>query len=133
MKGVINADDEDDPFARDGESFQSKTRIWFSWRAPDWTADAPERTPVEQAIDYLREELDIPQDGDELSFQRVPIFLGHRIEDEKVAVSLGRIAEVRLRELGTTVQWHEYQGLGHWYSGEMLKDIDTFIKESLLF
>lgn len=83
--------------------------------------------PVEQAVDFLREELKFPNLKASLSFQRTPIFLGHGTEDEKVPLGLGREAASCLRSLSGIVYFIEYEGLGHWYSGDMLRDLARFI------
>ena len=61
-------------------------------------------------------------------FQRVPIFLGHGVEDEKVPTELGREAASFLQSMDASLEWHEYEGLGHWYSSEMLKDLTGSLK-----
>ncbi len=62
---------------------------------------------------------------------KIPVFLGHGTEDEKVSVELGREAETALELMGMDVQMKEYEGLGHRYSENMLRDIFRFIKEKL--
>lgn len=56
-----------------------------------------------------------------------PIFLGHGTEDDKVPVARGRGAAECLRAAGMQVEWREYNGLGHWYSADMLTDIVSFL------
>ncbi|KAL8950204.1 MAG: hypothetical protein Q9222_003751 [Ikaeria aurantiellina] len=73
-----------------------------------------------QAVAFLREHLGMPISKPSMSFQGVPIFLGHGVEDEKVPVQRGREAVACLKLLGATVEWQEYEGLGHWYSDKML-------------
>ncbi|KAL8761661.1 MAG: hypothetical protein Q9184_002245 [Pyrenodesmia sp. 2 TL-2023] len=88
--------------------------------------DAGEKDAPTQAITFLREEVGLPAKDPSMSFQRIPLFLGHGAEDEKVPVGLGREAASCLKRLGASVEWREYEGLGHWYSGTMLKDlVDT--------
>lgn len=93
---------------------------------------AQEPDPTKRAINWLREELELRLDLGEgntheevgLVFNKIPVFLGHGVEDEKVSVVLGRAAFSCLRGLGVDgVEWKEYEGLGHWYSSEMLSDI----------
>lgn len=62
-------------------------------------------------------------EGLSMPVQRVPLLLGHGVEDEKVPVELGREAVSCLKRLGVNTEWHEYDGLGHWYSGAMLSDL----------
>ena len=81
-----------------------------------------------EAVAWLREELDLPtarpsSPSTFLPFQRIPIFLAHGTEDEKVSIELGREARDCLRVLGAKVEWREYENLGHWYSGQMLGDL----------
>jgi predicted esterase len=57
--------------------------------------------------------------------------LGHGAEDEKVDIKLGREAKNALDLMGTNVQMKEYEGLGHWYSEDPLRDIFNFIKEKV--
>ena len=85
-------------------------------------------SPVDQAIGYLREELDLPQMRECHPFQSIPIFLGHGAEDEKVPVGLGEEAAGCLRSLQGRVEFKRYEYLGHWYSGAMLNDILDFVK-----
>ncbi|KAH6629540.1 phospholipase/carboxylesterase family protein-like protein [Boeremia exigua] len=85
----------------------------------------------EMAIEWLREELQAEAEewgGDQLcSVQSIPVFMGHGEEDEKVPCELGRSAADFLRSIDIKVDWKEYEGLGHWYSDEMLRDIIRFL------
>ena len=63
-----------------------------------------------------------------MSFQRTPLFLGHGTDDEKVFLHLGREAASCLRILGMQVFWTEYEGLAHWYSAAMLRDLVDFLQ-----
>ncbi|KAL8796488.1 MAG: hypothetical protein Q9195_001162 [Heterodermia aff. obscurata] len=91
--------------------------------------DEAQLSPVDQAIRYLRQELDLSEMGDCHPFQRIPIFLGHGVDDEKVPVGLGGEAAKCLRSLQGRVEFKTYEGLGHWYSEAMLRDISAFVKE----
>lgn len=86
-------------------------------------------SPLQAAIGYLRDELDMPlTNGDtEKTTLKIPRFLGHGTEDEKVPVRLGQEAACFMRELGIDTDFIQYDGLGHWYSEQMLKDIISFI------
>ena len=106
-------EDDENPFAREEHE--------------DGQVDLPA-----EAVAWLREELDFPAAPSSslstfLPFQRTPIFLAHGTEDEKVSVELGRQARDCLGVLGANVQWKEYEGLGHWYSGQMLGDLVEFL------
>lgn len=82
------------------------------------------------AAAYLGEILEISSsDRDANRFQSESIFLGHGTEDEKVPFDLGRDAAIFLTDIGCEVNWQEYQGLEHWYSGKMLQDIARFLAD----
>ncbi|KAH8756345.1 Alpha/Beta hydrolase protein, partial [Diaporthe sp. PMI_573] len=90
-------------------------------------------TPAQKAIGWLREQLDLPAlkvSSDTLPVQKIPIFLAHGAQDEKVSIQLGRRAAECLENLGAGVCWKEYEELGHWYSPEMLKDLLHFLLET---
>lgn len=96
----------------------------------DKMSDLVLRTPVKRAVGWLREELDLPAlqlPSELLPVQRLPIFLGHGGQDEKVSVELGRRASECLEMLGARVCWKEYGDLGHWYSSDMLTDLVQFL------
>lgn len=102
------------------------------------TASATERSsPIEQAIAFLREEIECPSMGERFSLRSTPVFLGHGIQDDKVSVTLAREARDCLVALSIgdgqapSVILKEYDGLRHWYSGLMLKDFKEFVLESL--
>lgn len=83
------------------------------------------------AIRWLKEELRLPGTAPPTmrgEFNRVPVFLGHGVEDPKVNVVLGREACTSLSYLGIDVHWKEYPSLGHWYSGDMLRDVVLFLQ-----
>ncbi len=142
-------DDEDDPFQRDNESEPFDDEDPFDRSSdPDQQPNTKFReqdlTLIEKRITNLRYDLlDFPLPSSslsssskanklDLSFQSVPIFLGHGTDDEKVPISLGRTAVRALRDAGVEdVEWKEYSGLGHWYSGAMLGDLVIFIKEHI--
>lgn len=105
--GVENAKGgEDDLFETLGEA------------AGDGDDDAPT-----QAIAFLKEELEMSAESRSTAVQQVPLFLSHGVEDDKVPVELGREAVSCLKRLGVNIEWREYDGLGHWYSGTMLFDL----------
>jgi hypothetical protein len=87
--------------------------------------------PVVSAVAYLLEELGMEKGSMSMAFPWVPVFLGHSVEDNIVSVNLGREAVGCLKVLGVEVRWKEYEGLGHWYSEEMLHDIKEFLDEQL--
>lgn len=90
------------------------------------TASSAQRTVI-----WLREQLDLPVPklpSELLPLKKIPIFLGHGGQDEKVSIVLGRRASECLSELGASVCWKEYDNLGHWYSSEMLNDLLHFLR-----
>lgn len=90
-------------------------------------------TPAHIAIGWFREQLDLlalKVSSDTLPVHKVPIFLGHGAQDEKVSIELARRAAECLDKLGAGVCWKEYDDLGHWYSNEMLKDLLHFLLET---
>ena len=93
--------------------------------------ETPSGSKFERAVEWLREELQM-EDGNEnarlCSMQSTPVFMGHGSEDEKVPCGIGRLAAEFLRGVDVDVDWKEYEGLGHWYSGDMLQDVSLFLK-----
>jgi predicted esterase len=108
-----SGDGGDDVFERDTESSEASTRF-------------------ERAVAWLCDELDVSRQGREKAnvpcMQSIPVFLGHGTEDEKVPCGIGRLAAEFLRGVHVSVDWREYEGLGHWYSGDMLRDMTQFLK-----
>ena len=84
-----------------------------------------------QTVAYLREELNMSPPTQPMSYREIPLFLGHGVEDKKVHVDLGREAANCLGAMGMDVRWKEYEGLGHWYSEAMLRDMVDFLGETV--
>ena len=103
-----DGDDEDDPFERSSQSEKFD--------------------PPAQAVEFLCEEVGASVVQPSMSFQRTPLFLGHGTEDGKVFLHLGREAAGCLRILGMHVSWTKYEGLAHWYSAAMLRDLVDFLQ-----
>ena len=114
-------EDHDDPFALSGD--EDEDPFATSDDDDEVRGDLPS-----QAVKFLRESIEM-EDKNGMAFQEIPIFLGHGTEDEKVDIKLGREAKNALDLLGTNIQMKEYEGLGHWYSEDMLRDIFKFIKK----
>ncbi|KAI8930940.1 hypothetical protein NX059_011955 [Plenodomus lindquistii] len=98
--------------------------------------DHDERSRYGKAIDWLREELRFDSEVEGLSsasppLQSIPIFMGHGKDDEKVPRTFGKLATDFLGSIDVDVTWKEYEGLGHWYSEDMLQDIIEFLKEKV--
>ncbi|POR37350.1 Uncharacterized protein TPAR_02435 [Tolypocladium paradoxum] len=99
------------------------------------TADTDDdsRSPLQRAIDELREEVELPGASSlsTFSFHSTPVFLGHGTEDDKVEYEHGYQAAALLEKMGVGVDFCAYQGLGHWYSPEMLEHIISFLASKL--
>jgi predicted esterase len=90
---------------------------------------ATQDPPTARAVNLLRAELDLPLPAsNQDSFLSTPVFLGHGTQDDNVRLRYGRDAARVMRELGLRVRSEEYDGLGHWYSGEMLRDLVEFLR-----
>jgi predicted esterase len=92
------------------------------------------RTKFEKAVGWLREELQISGDSAEKatephSIQSIPVFMAHGTEDEKVPSAIGKLAADFLSNIDVDVAWKEYEGLGHWYSEDMLRDVVQFLQD----
>ncbi|KAI4170605.1 MAG: hypothetical protein LQ343_004837 [Gyalolechia ehrenbergii] len=116
MEDIASSDSLDNKDLGDDDLFEASGEIVDK--------DAPT-----QATAFLCEELEFPGKSPSMSFQRIPIFLGHGVKDEKVPVGLGREAVSCLRHLGASVEWQEYEGLGHWYSDAMLHHLVNTLKD----
>lgn len=136
-------DDDDDIFQRacDDQNEQGEDAKADKEQEPndlnDLTAAAAttktDTSPMIKAVDFLRDEIEFPRTTDaaapaDLKLQNIPLFLGHGVLDEKVSIDLGRSAAGFLEAMEIDVQWKEYTGLGHWYSGEMLRDMILFLE-----
>lgn len=109
-------DDEWDPFQRDDDEFEGGDEETIDISA--------------SAVRALRESLELEKGP----IYRPPVFdtpmfLGHGDQDVKVPITHGREAAECLKAIGfNTVSWNEYQGLGHWFSPQMLTDVVEFLK-----
>jgi predicted esterase len=115
---AFSEDEDDDLFARSESGDGERER------------KTDKRNLPAQTVGYLRETIDM-EDKKGMVFQKIPVFLGHGTEDETVSIRLGREAKNCLELMGTDVQMKEYEGLGHWYSEDMLRNIFQFMKEKL--
>ncbi|SPO02003.1 related to phospholipase/esterase [Cephalotrichum gorgonifer] len=94
-------------------------------------SDPDSQDPAMRAVSWLREEIQGPASSPrptDIVFRKIPAFLGHGSEDAQVSVILGRNASLCLRSAGIDVSWREYESLGHWYSGPMLRDLVEFLQ-----
>ena len=113
LEEMAGMGDEDDAFAVEG-NIEEKTRL-------------------EHATDWLREEVGFPTlsttlSGEISSACKTSVFLGHGTEDQKVPCELATLATHFLKELNINVMHEEYQSLGHWYSEDMLRGIVEWLK-----
>ncbi|EFY90625.1 acyl-protein thioesterase 1,2, putative [Metarhizium acridum CQMa 102] len=94
-------------------------------------ADA--RTPHQKVLDELREEAELPgtQQISDFQFLSTPVFVGHGSADREVVVQHASQAGLLLQKLGLDVDFHIYEGLGHWYSASMLRDLVQFLATQL--
>lgn len=110
----LGSGDDEDMFERDGKELKGG------------------ETKFERVVGWLREELQVGKEGDENAepppMQSIPVFMGHGMEDEKVPCQIGKLAAEFLGDMGVNVLWKEYEGLGHWYSEDMLRDVVRFLK-----
>ncbi|KAJ5726100.1 uncharacterized protein N7483_007457 [Penicillium malachiteum] len=100
--------------------------------------EEPEVSLPIQAVDYIRDILDLPAISAienqtvaaSLSQLNIPIFLGHGTEDPKTSVYLGeKMSQLISTGLGMDVTWRPYKGLGHWYRVEdEIEDILKFLE-----
>lgn len=132
--GYDGDDNDDDPFGKeDGDEYP------FSLSGDEDEDEkggiferqsSTKQDPATEAVQFLRGEIDM-EDKTGMIFREIPVFLGHGTEDEKVPIEIGREARRCLDLVGADVQMMEYEGLGHWYSGQMLNDIFDFLREKL--
>lgn len=93
------------------------------------------RGPLQKVVDELREEVELPAFSPEksvlLPFLSTPVFIGHGTEDPKVEYKYGQRMVELVEKMDMKVDFRTYEGLGHWYSSEMLGDIVNFLKSKL--
>lgn len=107
---AASTEDEDDFFERDDNT------------------KGGDQDAFDVAVAWLREELDMPARSKSDMLKRTPVFLGHGVEDDRVDIWLGRKAASCLKDIGVDVCWREYEGLGHWYPEDMLRDLADFLQ-----
>ena len=128
-------EDEDDVFSKSGDEKDKDDGAGGNGDNHGVAAATiTETSPSVEAVAYLREELEVAKtpasawQPSRLSIQDIPLFLGHGTADEKVSINQGRSAASCLEAMKVDVQWQEYLGLGHWYSGDMLGDMIVFLQ-----
>ena len=61
-----------------------------------------------------------------------PVFLAHARDDEVVPVANGKELRTTLKELGFSVEWHEYEEGGHWINEPQgINDMSLFIQRTM--
>jgi predicted esterase len=101
--------------------------------SPSGSALDGNEAAMQQVINSLWEETELPGAAPRspFSFQSTPLFLGHGLQDTEVHHSHAREAVRLLEHMGMAVEFHAYEGLGHWYSAEMLSDVVMFLANAL--
>ncbi|KAF5695921.1 esterase [Fusarium denticulatum] len=91
------------------------------------------KTPLQRAIDELREEaeLDRAPPMSSFPFLKTPVFVGHGKKDEDVEYRHGLSAAKCLERMGVEVELKTYSVLKHWYCPEELGHITQFINQQL--
>lgn len=147
MESIVNEEDSrltgeaedqgDDIFERDSsnqDEESGKARELEGQEDPEANdaaakASATTSTSITKAVGFLRDEIEVTASLPlSLTLQDIPLFLGHGTEDEKVPLDLGRSAANCLGAMNVDIHWAEYPGLGHWYSGDMLRDMIVFLR-----
>ncbi|KAJ5107642.1 hypothetical protein N7456_004317 [Penicillium angulare] len=147
-----DSDEDNNDLISDGESNEGnfsepENDPFQQFTKPDdeidvfFTGDEPEVPPPIQAVDYVREILDLPllstieheSVAASLCQLQIRVFLGHGAQDPKVSVQLGeKMSRVLSTGLGMDVTWKPYEGLGHWYRVEdEIEDILNFLANSV--
>ncbi|RGP75634.1 hypothetical protein FLONG3_5611 [Fusarium longipes] len=87
------------------------------------------RTPLQKAIDELREEAELDPEAPTNSFHflKTPLFMGHGQKDRDVELYHGQQAAKCLERLGVDVELKIYPDMAHWYCAEELGDIAQFV------
>ena len=116
----------------DGAGDSTSSEEFFDPFERDET-DGAVPNPQFRAIRWLRDEINptTTSSSSSLTYQKVPLYLGHGLQDDRISVTLGREASKCLSKLGSQASWKEYEGLGHWYSGDMLRDMVAFLNERI--
>src|SRR5205814_7072725 len=82
-----NEDNYEDPFSHSDEEDNPYSRNEDLCLRDNGRNASLRVDPPMQAVAYLREELEMSAPSLSMSFQRIPLFLGHGTEDEKVPVN----------------------------------------------
>lgn len=115
-------EDEDNPFD------DSEPSVFAEAANEIEHSNSSDTSKLEKAVNYLRDELELPEGQASSTPLDIPIYLGHGTEDVKVPTTQGEEAQALLQLLGFDVEFRRYDGLGHWYSPDMLHDIVQFLQ-----
>ncbi|KAL5388191.1 hypothetical protein DPSP01_003180 [Paraphaeosphaeria sporulosa] len=116
-------DDEENPFAETEDEVKGIIE--------QETEEPGNDTKFNKAVAWLRTELAIDMKDvrtGPMPMQTIPIFMGHGTGDPLIYCKHGKQAADFLRAIDIDLEWNEYEGLGHWYSGDMLRDVVDFLK-----
>lgn len=116
------------PFRHVLELFVPKDKANAPNEGIDVFENAEEKDPYGAAVEALCQELGVKTVCSKVG-QNTPILITHGVEDEKVNLERGREAARCLQALGCNVTWTEYEGLSHWFNGNELLDVVSFVKE----
>lgn len=91
------------------------------------------KTPLQRAIDELREEaeLDRAPPMSSFPFLKTPVFAGHGRKDEDIDYCHGLSAAKCLERMGVEVEFKTYLVLKHWCCPEELGHVTQFINQKL--
>lgn len=128
---ILGGDSQMDTGEEAGIVFEAEAECDDVFEIADTDDDT--RSPLQKAIDELREEVELPGAPSPCTFpfHSTPVFLGHGTEDDKAEYEHGSQAAALLEMMDVEVDFRTYQGLGHWYSPEMLEHIVSFMATKL--
>lgn len=108
-----------------------RKRIEDSWIAHEYRDTGDPACKRNIAISCLRKVINIPTRADTATpaYLKIPVFIGHGVADDGLLLSLARPTHNILAAMGLDVHLRDYEELGHWYSGEMLRDFTDFMSE----
>ncbi|KAE8443524.1 hypothetical protein EG329_001764 [Mollisiaceae sp. DMI_Dod_QoI] len=80
------------------------------------------------AVQYIRSLLSLPPRTLDID-PSLPILLGHGAADQKVKYEWALQMRHSLMDMGLNLKSRRYEGVEHWYCGEEMRDLVTFLKE----
>lgn len=128
-KGMLDFVEDAEKGAQHGPAELGEGEDVFE-RSGDEAVDG--RSRFEKAVGWLREELEMENRAEEKTgpppMLDIPVFMGHGMQDGMVPLGIGKLAAEFLSGMGVNTDWNEYEGLAHWYSEDMLRDIVKYLK-----